>query len=284
MHLSRRVRWVLVAALLVLAVVAIPTASAPAGENPCPQAANQPAVDGPVVKPEIGLESTTTGEVLNFDGTRGIKSLDVVIGASRAIPRSITAKQLEIDSPKRFKRVSDKLESTTLRLPTFSKPQFIEHRNKIRFRACFDTTDAPAGIYTGQIIVSGPPGFGPVTVSPAINAKDGCSFWRDLTIALLIAFVFLLLRAAKEEREKSGDKIRWRDAAKTNLKNPLFVVSTTVALATAFIAMHAIYAADPAWGADPWAALFAICGAGFSAAGIGSLISTFSPSKEATNE
>ena len=250
----------------------------------CPRPANKSARDpGKEISPRITLKPEAASEVINFGGTRGTRSVDVVLLASRPLPKEFSVKQLELDSPKRFRRTGQTLDSASLRLPGFSNPQIIEHRKKIRLRICVDMTDAPAGTYSGQVFISGPPGITGTSVTLTINAKTKeFLFFLFLIFALVIAFLLLLFKAAKEEKEKREAKKppetpRWREVIGPRFKDPVFLVSTAVALAAALVAMRAIYDTNPAWGTETWTNVFALCGTAFGAAGVGSLITAFTP-------
>ncbi len=294
-------------ALVALAVLAAaPVASARADAS-CPLPANQPIKTGGKKNKKkqtkaakrkakkkaakksrsITLKPESTSEIINFGGTRGTKSIDIVLLASHPLPKTFSVKQLELDSPKQFSRSSQTLDSAGLPLPRFSNPQLIEHRKKIRLRLCIDTTGAQAGTYTGTVFISGPPGITSTSITVTANIKTReCLFLLFLIFALLGAFLLLLFKAAKEVREgdeaaKKADSTKavttWRAALLSSLTDPTFVVSTVIALGAALVAMRAIYDSTPAWGADTWTNAFALCGTAFGAAGVGSLITAFTP-------
>jgi hypothetical protein len=300
-----------VATLMVLAFPLF--TSAAMANNSCPRPANQPTKAGSKTpsavkregeeekRPKITLKPEASTEVINFGGTRGTKAIDVVLLASQPLPPGFSGKQLELDSPRRFTRAGQSLDSASLRLPRFSNPQVIEHRKKVRLRICVDTTEAPAGTYSGQIYISGPPRIASTSVALTVNVKTSVRiFWLFLVLALIVAFFLLLFKAAREEREghKAREKAKlegegkhggdpevpepsWREALGHQLKDPTFIVSTLVALGAALVAMRAIYDSTPAWGTESWTNFFALFGTAFGAAGVGSLISTFTPKSSA---
>jgi len=283
------------------AFIALPAGYAPA-DTSCPLPANRPTAAGPktgraIMAAErearrlgkITLKPEAADGTINFGGTRGTKATDVVLLASKPLPRGFSGAQLELDSPRRFARTGQNLDSASLRLPRFSNPQILEHRKKIRLRVCVDATDAPAGAYSGQIFISGPPRIASTSVALTVNVKtEERTFWLFLILALLGAFLLLLFKAAKEVREKDEAEkrdtrkqvVRWKVALRSRLKDPTFVVSTIVALGAAFVAMRGIYDSTPAWGTETWTNVFALVGTAFGAAGVGSLISTFMPKRE----
>lgn len=273
--------------LFLIAITAVPLVlpvTSALADTSCPRPANRPTKGaGKEISPRITLKPETAGEVINFGGTRGTRSVDVVLLASRPLPKEFTVKQLELDSPKRFRRTGQTLDSASLRLPRFSNPQIIEHRKKIRLRICVDTTDAPAGAYSGQVFISGPPGITGTSVTLTVNAKTTTSFFfLFLILALVVAFFLLLFKAAKEEKEKREAKNppetpKWREVIFPRFKDPLFLVSTAIALVAALVAMRGIYDSNPAWGTETWTNVFALCGTAFGAAGVGSLITAFTP-------
>lgn len=250
-------------------------AASATADTGCPRPANRPAADGSPIDPKIALKAEAATEAINFGGDRGTKSIDVILLASRPLPKTFSVKQLEIDSPKRFARIGQMQETTSLKMLRFSNPQIIEHRRKIRVRVCVDTSSAAPGIYGGQVNFSGPSGLAGTTVTMTVNAKlsDG-RFMFFLFLALAAAFLLLLFKAAKEAKK---DNEQWRHAIQVHLKDPTFIVSTIIALGAALVAMRAIYDSDPAWGADTWTSFFALCGTAFGAAGVGSLVSAFTP-------
>lgn len=276
--------------------------TATAMADTCPRSANQPTPQEPKKakgkgkkggsKPAtITLKPETASEVVNFGGARGTKSVDVVLLASQPLPKTFSPKQLELDSPKRFQRAGQALDSASLPLPRFSNPQLIEHRKKILLRICLDADGAKPGTYSGAVYISGPRGIGSTSVAMTANLKtSGAFFLLAQILAILLALFLLLLKAAKEENDRlkearkkevdDGERetpkpIKWREAILPNLTDLGFWASTLIALGAAFVAMRAIYDSTPAWGTETWTNVFALFGTAFGAAGIGSLLTTF---------
>jgi hypothetical protein len=244
----------------------------------CPVSANKPANPGKEFEKKIVIEPESGSELLNFGGNGGTKSFIVVLTASEPLPGGFTGKQLELDSPRRPTRTGPNFDTETLPMPRFSHPQIIEHRRKVRFRVCIDASDADAGVYTDEIIVSGPPGLSSTSVVATANVKAQSGAFRTFVVAVLVmAFLLLLFKAAKESK---GEKGEWGKALRETITNPTFVVSTAVALFAALFAMHALYDQDPAWGADLWSNLPALGSAAFAAAGVGSIISAFTSGRD----
>ena len=266
-----RIVLILLAAVLIVCV----TPAAAWAQSSCPVPANKPASPGNELDPKIVLKPESSSEALNFGGNGGTRSFIVVLSTSRPLPGGFTGKQLELDAPKPFSRVSTTFDSATLPTPRFSHPQIIEHRHKVRFRVCVDASKSSAGVYSGQVNVSGPPGLSPVLVTATVNIKtDSTTFYFFVVVVLAGAFLLLLFKSAKEDKQV---KKEWKKSLRRNLTDPTFVISTVIALGAAFFAMRAIYDKDPAWGADTWASILALGGAAFGAAGVGSVISAFTP-------
>jgi hypothetical protein len=251
----------------------LPAAAAAENEPVCPLPANAPAVQGPALAEPITLNPSEPTEILNFNGDQGTKSFDVVLRASQPLPASLTAPQLAIDVPERFKRVSDTLESKALKRPTFTRPRFLEGRSVVFFRTCVDAGEADAGTYSGQIVITGPEGLEGTASTVTINTKNRLAFLVGLLVALLAAFGLLLYRAGKVHKEKHVDE-NWKGALTAVLRSFEFWAGTLTSIIAAAVAMIVIYAGDPAWGADLWPSMFALAGTAFGAAGVGSLIAT----------
>ena len=266
-------RAILLAVSVVIAVQALPTAHAGANTS-CPRPANQPTKgsDKPI-EPKVTLKPEASSETINFGGSRGTKSVDVVLLASHPLPKTFSPKQLELDSPKRFRRAGQMLDSSSLRLPRFSNPQIVEHRKKIRLRICIDATDAQAGTYSGTVYISGPPGVSSTSIAITANIKTSeCNFMLVVILGLILSFLLLLFKAAKDQKKGSDS---WPKAIRGRFTDAAFIASTAVALGAALVAMRAIYDSNPAWGAETWTNVFAILGTAFGAAGVGGLIASF---------
>jgi hypothetical protein len=268
----QRRAWPIIALCLACAL-SVPGGAAAENEPVCPLAANTPPAPGPALAEPVTLAPSEPTEILNFNGDQGTKSFDVVLRASEPLPASLTASNLAIDVPERFKRVSDTLETKALKRPTFTRPRFLEGRKVVFFRTCVDAGDADAGTYSGQIVITGPEGLEGTASTVTINTKNRLAFLVGLLAALLAAFGLLLYRAGKVHREKHADE-SWKGALIAVCKSFEFWAGTLTSIIAAAVAIVVIYAGDPAWGADLWPSLFALAGTAFGAAGVGSLIAT----------
>lgn len=254
-------------------LLSLPATAIADNEPVCPLGANITPQPAPPLAEPITLAPSEPNEILNFNGERETKSFDVVLRASQPLPPSLTPAQLALDVPERFKRISDTLESKALRRPTFTRPRFLEGRRVVFFRTCVDASDADAGTYSGQIVISGPEGLEGTATTVTVNTKDRSAFLFGLLIALLAAFGLLLYRAGKEHKGKHSDQ-SWKMTLIAVFKSFEFWAGTVTSIIAAAVAMVVIYAGDPAWGADLWPSLFALAGTAFGAAGLGSLIAS----------
>jgi hypothetical protein len=121
-------------------------------------------------------------------------------------------------------------------------------------------------------------------VSLTINAKAKWLFWIGVFVALGIALALLLLKDAAAYYKSSPDvgspprAVRWRDAFVHPLRDPLWCATTVVALGTAFGALYAVYAGNPAWGADGLTDISGLVAGGFAAVGGHTIVTTLTPS------
>lgn len=233
--------------------------SAYAEDDKCVLRANKPPLKGKKLRPPITLTAEPGAEIVNFGASRGTKSLYVVLKASRPLPGNLKPGQLELAVPRPPRRVSDTLESASLDFPRFSKPRFINGRREIQFRVCVDAAAAEPGTYSSQVFVSGPKGLSGTSVTATITAKEQTWFLIGFVVVLGAALVLLIAIVQQDMRRNT-----------TSLK----VITVLGSLVAAGGAMYAIYSADPAWGADPIAGVFALGGTAFGAAGVGSFVTT----------
>jgi hypothetical protein len=203
------------------------------------------------------LSPERSAEIVNFGNDRGTKERDVVIEAKKALPKSLTPKQIGLDVPRRFERASETLESSDLAYPTFTEPVISSDRTEIRFTACINGDGADAGRYVGAIRVGGPIGLEPATVAVTANMKAASeTFWAALVASLVLALVLLLFRRQRDPDEKIDGG---------------FVAQVVFPLGAAGLAMYGVYANDPAWGADEFTAVIGLAGTALGAAGLKSL-------------
>jgi hypothetical protein len=227
-------------------------------EAPCSLRANMRPTKGSGLRRPINLTAEPAVGTLNFGTDKGTKSLYFAVKASRPLPRSLTPKQIEIAVPRPPQRISDTLESASLGLPTFSQPRIINGRKEIQFRMCIDAAGIKPGTYTSQVFIGGPRRLHGTSVTAAITAKNDV-FWIGGILVLLAAGALLVVMVLQDMKSS----------------NLLLKIATVVgSLVAAGAAMYAVYAADPAWGADPLTSIFALGGTAFGAAGLGSFVTT----------
>jgi hypothetical protein len=119
--------------------------------------------------------------------------------------------------------------------------------------------------------------FDPLTV----NAKVDTPFWVGSAISLIAAFLLLVLKDAAAYRGKQltpPDSPDWGSSFLHPLTDPVWWVTTIVALGAAFGALYASYAGNPAWGSGGFSDIAALIGAAFAAIGGRTIISTLTPS------
>jgi len=229
------------------------------GKQPaCPIRANKRAAASRKLAKPITLTAEPAVGTINFGTDRKIKSIFFVLKASRRLPPLVTPKTLEISVPRPPSRVGDTLESASLAFPKFSPPRIINDRREIQFEMCVDGAKIKPGAYTSQVFISGPPGLHGTSVTATITAKNEI-FWVGAVLVLLAAAALL------------GVMVNQDMAPQNSLLKVVTVIGSLVA---AGVAMYAIYASDPAWGADPLTSIFALGGTAFSAAGVGSFVTT----------
>jgi hypothetical protein len=249
----------------------------------CTRDAGPPERPGPPLKNPIKLtpvEPTATvnfgpGDLVTIGGGTLIgvgegyasKEIDVVLTASRRLPKSVKPSQIEINAPRRLARADPTLETVLLRRPTFTQPQFIDNRQRVAFTVCLDPADIHAGSYTGEISVGGPTRLGRAVVAVTANAKDGWLFQFGLLAALAAVLLLLIYRAYTEME----DNQRLRDVT---VKRFSWWAGLAVSLVAAYIAAIAVYTQDPAWGDDQAPSIIALAGAALAGAGVNSVITT----------
>jgi hypothetical protein len=119
--------------------------------------------------------------------------------------------------------------------------------------------------------------FDPLTV----NAKVDTPFWVGSAISLIAAFLLLVLKDPAAYRGKQltpPDSPDWGSSFLHPLTDPVWWVTTIVALGAAFGALYASYAGNPAWGSGGFSDIAALIGAAFAAIGGRTIISTLTPS------
>jgi hypothetical protein len=136
----------------------------------------------------------------------------------------------------------------------------------------------PAGKYVGSITLSGPPGLSAASVALTVNAKTATWFYVGLGFSLFAAFVLLVVKDAAAFRSKTKPTPKWVPSFTHPIADPIWWVTTVVALVTAFGTLWAVYASNPAWGSGEFSDVTALIGAAFAAVGGHTIISTLTPS------
>jgi hypothetical protein len=178
-------------------------------------------------------------------------------------------------------------------------------RDRITFTVCVNGTGLEPGSYAGNVLVEGPTGLAPASVSLTENFKDS-SLALGLAIASLVAaFAFLLLRGAASRQAKAAEKhgqalaataeadqnvkdaaMQRAPAAKEHihsyftevLRDLNWWLTALVSLGVAVGSIIALYSANPSWGADFWASVAAIVSPTFAAVGVQSVITSLGKS------
>lgn len=258
------------------------------------------------LQPAVKLTPDLAGQVVNFGGSRGWRYVDVVLNATPALPRSVNAKAIRFDVPRRFSRTSDRLSTVSAPRPSFTEPSISPGGDRIAFSVCLDGATLESGSYSGSVLVEGPKGLGPTTISFTENARNsGLAFWGGLTV-LAIAFFFLVLRGAaarqvKAEERNAQDVARAEsetglaEALKRTQEHPPkrvrsyivevfqdlnWWVTSVVALGLAAASIYGIYSADPAWGSDTVGSVISLVGPAFTAVGVQSVVTALGRSVE----
>jgi hypothetical protein len=239
------------------------------------------ATAGKAVDPPVTLQSSGTADPINMGALHGTAITDITVTASPALPKDVTPGQITLDVPKRFTRNGANLNTAYLPSPTFSTPRILEHGKLIAFSLCLNADNIDPGSYIGQVIVGGPEGVQPATVTITLNAKDQELFRVGIGLAILLAFVLLLMRGIKVNYDKTtGDTAsNFINSLKATLKDVIgFWLPTVVAIGAAVVAMLTVYDGAPSWGADQTASLIALGGTAITAAGAGTFLSSLSKS------
>jgi hypothetical protein len=216
------------------------------------KSSHEPPATHDQLKTPVALTASPATEVVNFGSDRGSETFDVVMMANPDLPPDLTADQLYLDAPTRFRRVGENLQSKQLPLPTFTVPEISS--DEISFTVCLSGKGADAGRYSGQVRVGGPKGLGRGVVSVTANAKAARGFVIGIILAALGAGALMFFQEIRSHRKK-----------KFGLA---FFLQAAVGLAAALGAMYKVYSDDPAWGADIVAAVIALLGTAVTAAGV----------------
>lgn len=258
---------------------------------PVPNAAGTAA--GDPIKPAITLQADpqSSAKVVNFGADREPESVAFRINVPSVLPKDVE-KRLELVADP-IVRTGETTESVSFPDPRYSALRVSGNRKRISFRVCFDPPkDLPAGKYTGQVVLEGPPGVDSADVTVTLNAKDGLGFWIGMVATGLLAFLVLLYKGASDERatrmaaaEKLPDTLddgtpnqaktkaktdatRWLSAAWACIWNPGWAFPTLFAVGAAFGVLFAAYANNPSWGESGFlSSVAALIGTGLAAVG-----------------
>ncbi|HEY2715751.1 MAG TPA: hypothetical protein VGI73_05975 [Solirubrobacterales bacterium] len=215
------------------------------------------------VKEPIELEVRTTDPVLNFGDGRGTLYDYVVMKASKAIPPNVPSAAFEIDSLEPLRRIGGEgLESARLRVPTYSRPHFFNHRTELGFSLCVTAASGKPGTYTGQFLFVGPGAIASVPITQTAQLKiEEWKFLIALVIVLIITLVFLAVRALAEFDGEAEPR-------EVVVKMTLLLIS----VAAAGLAMYLVYDKTPTWGDDLVVNGAALIATAFTAAGLGNTL------------
>jgi hypothetical protein len=235
-----------------------------APEPLCTRRINEPGHgrEAKVTEP-IELEVRTTDPVLNFGDGRGTLYDYVVLKASKAIPPDVPSANFEIDSLEPMRRIGGEgLESARLRVPTYSRPHFFNHRTELGFSLCVTAASGKPGTYTGQFLFVGPGAIASVPITQTAQLKiEEWKFLIALVIVLLVTLAFLGVRALAEFDGEAEPR-------EVIVKMSLLLIS----VAAAGLAMYLVYDKTPTWGDDLVVNGAALIATAFTAAGLGNTL------------
>lgn len=233
-----------------------------AGEPLCTRQINEGGRPAKVTEP-IELEVRPTDPVLNFGDGRGTLYDYVVLKASKPIPPHVPSGAFEIDSLEPMRRIGGEgLESARLRVPTYSRPHFFNHRTEIGFSLCVTAASGKPGTYTGQFLFVGPGAIASVPITQTAQLKiEEWKFLIALVIVLIVTLVFLAIRALAEFDGEAEPR-------EVVVKMALLLIS----VAAAGLAMYLVYDKTPTWGDDLVVNGAALIATAFTAAGLGNTL------------
>lgn len=281
--------------VMVLVVFGASVASGQSATPPelCPVANAAGAAAGDAIEPPITLqaEPQSSTRVVNFGADRDRETPVFHISAPSALPKGIE-KRLELVADP-IVRTGETTESVSFPDPKYSVLRVSGNRKRISFRVCLDPPeDLPAGKYSGQVTLEGPPGVESAAVTITLNAKDGSGFRIGMAVTGLLAFLVLLYKGAGDERARrteaaeklpneladgspnqaktnaKTDAASWLRAGGACLWNPGWLFPTLFAVGGAFGALLAAYTNNPSWGESGLlSSVAALVGTGLAAVG-----------------
>jgi hypothetical protein len=239
----------------------------------------------PVVPRKVTLqaEAASASKVVNLGDDREAEEVTLHASISPRVPSSFEKRLAVAAEP--FVNTSDTGETVSFAEPMFSKPKIAGNGKRVTFTMCVDApNDLPAGKYTTAVTLEGPRSTEPAVMTVTLNAKDGHGFVFAAVLTAVLSFLILLYKSAGERRavditkaeaepadvrtQKVAEAQRWRCSIWECVKDLGWWVPTLAAVVTAFTALYAAYAANPAWGEGGLiSSAIALIGTGLAAIG-----------------
>ncbi len=277
-----KVGSVLLLSTAVLVAVTQPAVAAPKCVDPSTTTPSNRKVTPPVV---LSPESNSTAKVVNFDAGRDGKTALLHVKVDPALPPN-AERSLRVETDQLANSGNPNAETVDFPDLQFTTLDVSPNRQRISFRVCLNPSKhLPAGRYSGAVSLDGPAGVEAATMTLTANAKDGMLFLIGTVLTLALAFLVLLYKAAAETRTlniegaKAGTKnekqqaAKWLPAVSSNLSDLGFEVRSWLTLGATFVALYALWEANPAWGeAGPVRSLITLIGVGLAAVGARAII------------
>jgi len=296
--LTEVLKWALAGLVVALAVFGLvdllgggTSATDAAEEKKCESESAEVETGDGEIKPRIVLQPDTGSQerVVNFGNDRDPEPLSFRIKSDPALPPDLE-QSLDLTADTFTRTGNANAESVTFPEPTFSKVEPSLNRERVTFTVCLaPPPDLPAGKYTGLVTLDGPPGVEGPSVSIVANAKDETMFYLGGALTLILAVLVLLYKGTADRRaahidalppganEPDRDKAEsWKTAREETLKDVGWVAPMIFAVVATAGSLYALYANDPAWGAEGVGSVAALIGAGLAAVGAKAI---FSPSR-----
>jgi hypothetical protein len=239
-------------------------------------------------KVTLQAEAASANKVVNLGDDREAEEVTLHASVSPRAPAGFERRLAVV--AEQFANTSETGETVTFAEPTFSKPKLAGNGKRVTFTMCIDApNDLPAGKYTTAVTLEGPPSSEPAVMTVTLNAKDGHGFIIAAVVTLVLSILILLYKSAGERRavkiaeaEAELTDARGAESAKTKLATAKrwrcsiwecvgdlgWWVPTLAAVVTAFTALSAAYAANPAWGEGGLiSSAIALIGTGLAAIG-----------------
>jgi len=224
-------------------------------------------------------EASTQTRVTNFGADRDPEFPAYAVKSDRPIDDKLLDK-LRLSSETIARTGKESAESAIFPEIAFTEPVPSGDRKRIRFRVCLQPPSSlPAGNYTGNVTLEGPPELEAATVTVTANAKAGSLFGLALVASLVLALLILLFKGAadvraaamkaaagKDAEEQSKAEDWWAAAGKT-ATDLGWLAPTLFALGATFGILWALYENNPSWGSSGLGDAFALVGAAVAAVG-----------------